>query len=272
MKEKHIGMKNGFCFIGNKAGFSGWLGNLLVGLVLATGVLALVGCAQNTSVFGGKKLVLEIPDSPMSFEFPHGDEYCLTRGENTELPFRSYHCYDASKREFYEESNILNVNDGCGASLWRLDFTTPATGKATLIRKHPWSFRDKKIGYTVPFRLAPISASTVEISIYPYGETKRLTGDAAEALLRELRTLYDSSTERKLNSTVAPTLTAEGAISGHVQYDSPLLDIEAGEQSWYIARGLNEDEALLISYGSNPCRVPNQQKLRLLLKSLGMDN
>lgn len=270
MKDKHIGMKNGFCIIGNKAGFSGWLVNLFVGLFLATGVLALVGCAQKTSVFGGKKLVLEIPDSPMSFEFPQGDEYCLTRGENTEHPFRSYHCYDAAKQEFYEESKILNVHDGCGSSLWHLNFTTPTTGKATLIRKHPWSFRTKNIGYTVPFRVAPLSAASVEISIYPYGETKRLTGEAAEALLRELRTLYDSSTERKLNRDVAPTLTAEGAISGHAQDNSPLLDIEDGEQSWYIARGLNEDEALLISHDFNPCRVPNQQKMRLLLKNLGM--
>lgn len=245
---------------------------LLMGLVLPAIVFVLPGCASAPSVFGGKKLVLEFEGAPISYDFPEGDEYCMTRGEDTEHPHRVYRRYDASTQEFYEMSEILNVNDGRGESHWRLDFTTPTTGKATLIRKHPWSFRSKNIGFSVPFKVVPLSDASVTIFVYPGGEMKKLNGATAESLLCELRELYRSAAERKLNESSMPTLSAEGAIIGHAQYDSPLVDIEDGEQSWTIARGLRESEALLLSYGTAPYRVPNQKKMLRLLNHIGLEN
>ena len=116
------------------------------------------------------------------------------------------------------------------------------------------------------------SATSVEIYVYPSGEIKQLKGEAVETIRRELRDLYTSSTERILNESSMPTLSAEGAIIGHAQYDSPLVDIEDGEQSWTIARGLRESEALLLSYGTAPYRVPNQKKMLRLLNHIGLEN
>lgn len=155
---------------------------LLVGLVLPAIVFVLPGCASAPSVFGGKKLVLEFEGAPISYDFPEGDEYCMTRGEDTEHPHRVYRRYDASTQEFYEMSEILNVADGRGESHWRLDFTTPTTGKATLIRKHPWSFRSKNIGFSVPFKVVPLSDASVTIIVYPGGEMKKLNGAPQRSL------------------------------------------------------------------------------------------
>lgn len=130
---------------------------LLSVLVLYASVFGLTGCATAPSVLGGKKLVLEFADSPISYDFPEGDEYSMIWGEKSEHPRRVYHRYNASTQEFYEMSEILNVVDGRGESHWRLDFTTPTTGTATLIQKHPWAFQGKHIGFTVPFRLSPLS-------------------------------------------------------------------------------------------------------------------
>ena len=102
---------------------------LLVGLVLPAIVFVLPGCASAPSVFGGKKLVLEFEGAPISYDFPEGDEYCMTRGEDTEHPHRVYRRYDASTQEFYEMSEILNVHDGRGESHWRLDFTRNIEGR-----------------------------------------------------------------------------------------------------------------------------------------------
>lgn len=124
----------------------------------------------------------------------------------------------------------------------------------------------------MPFRVEPLSAATVEITHYPGGETKRVCGDEAEELRREFRELYDSSSERKLATPVTPTLTADGAIYGLVQYDTPLLDIEDGVQSWTIARGLHENEALLLASGTSYYRVPNQRKMLLFLKNIGVND
>ncbi len=243
---------------------------LLWGLVLLATVFASVGCAQPQSVLGGKKLILEFTDSTISFNFPQGDEYSMTRGADSAHPHRFYHRYNAKTQEFYEMSELLNVTDGRGESLWHLDFTTPTTGKATLLKKHPWAFQGKNIGFSVPFRIAPLSATALTISVYPGYDTKRLSGDAAESILRELKDLCATSTERTLTGNTLPMLSAEGALIGHAQYDSPLVDIEDGEQSWTIARGLRANEALLLSQGTDPYRVPNQQKMLLLLKKLGV--
>ncbi len=159
VKHNIVKTKNGPCSIETRTRFSGSFILLLVGVFIAVVVFAMFGCVQKSSVFGGRKLVLEFSDAPVSFDFPQGDEYCETRGENTAHPHRLYHRYDASKQEFYEESQRLNVMDGCGSSHWYLDFSTSTTGKATLIRKHPWAFRGKRIGFSVPFRVEPLSAA-----------------------------------------------------------------------------------------------------------------
>lgn len=238
----------------------------LRGMVLFASVVALSGCVQAPSVMGGKRLVLEFEDSHIGYDFPQGDEYSMTTQLDPARPHRVYHRYDAGTQVFYEMSETLNVNDGRGESHWRLDFSTPTTGKATLLRKHPWAFRGKNPGFTVPFRVIPLSDAAVTIS--SYGGKKHLDGAAAESVLRELEELYAGAEERKLNDTAVPYLSAEGVLTGHAQYDFPLADIESGEQSWSIARGLQENEALLLSRGTDSYRVPNQQKMRLLFNRL----
>lgn len=91
VKHNIVKTKTGSCRIETRTRFSGSFILPLVGVVIAVVVFTMFGCVQKSSVFSGRKLVLVFSDAPVSFDFPHGDEYCETRGENTAYPHRLYH-------------------------------------------------------------------------------------------------------------------------------------------------------------------------------------
>lgn len=91
VKHNIVKTKNGPCRIETRTRFSGSFILPLVGVVIAVVVFTMFGCVQKSSVFCGRKLVLVFSDAPVSFDFPQGDEYCETRGENTAYPHRLYH-------------------------------------------------------------------------------------------------------------------------------------------------------------------------------------
>ena len=125
-------------------------------MLSAFSAAALVSCVQAAPSLVGKRLVLELPS---------GEERCYDFSQNHEQRrtvenHDSYHSFDAGKGEFYEESRVLGttVRGGYGYTRWRLDFATPTTGTATLVKKHP-RVRTLRVGVTVPFKTETLPES-----------------------------------------------------------------------------------------------------------------
>ena len=110
---------------------------------------ALVSCGHAAPSLTGKKLVLELSYGERSFDFPQNHELRRTV-ENVVY----YHRYDADSGELYEESRRTGdkVQDGYGYTHWRLDFSTPSAGTATLIKKHVRTRSSVRVGDSVPFK------------------------------------------------------------------------------------------------------------------------
>lgn len=119
-------------------------------LIVLGSAAALVSSVHAAPSLMGKKLVLELSSGERSFDFPQNHE--LRRTVDNVV---YYHRYDADSGEFYEESRRQGdkVRGGYGYSHWRLDFSTPTAGTATLVKKHVKSLRSMRVGDAVPFRI-----------------------------------------------------------------------------------------------------------------------
>ena len=119
-------------------------------LIVLGSAAALVSSVHAAPSLMGKKLVLELSSGERSFDFPQNHE--LRRTVDNVV---YYHRYDADSGEFYEESRRQGdkVRGGYGYSHWRLDFSTPTAGTATLVKKHVKSLRFMRVGDAVPFRI-----------------------------------------------------------------------------------------------------------------------
>ena len=117
-------------------------------LIVLGSAAALVSSVHAAPSLMGKKLVLELSSGERSFDFPQNHE--LRRTVDNVV---YYHRYDADSGEFYEESRRQGdkVRGGYGYSHWRLDFSTPTAGTATLVKKHVKSLRSMRVGDAVPF-------------------------------------------------------------------------------------------------------------------------
>ena len=119
-------------------------------LIVLGSAAAMVSSVHAAPSLTGKKLVLELSCGERSFDFPQNHE--LRRTVDNVV---YYHRYDADSGEFYEESRRQGdkVRGGYGYTHWRLDFSTPSAGTATLIKKHVRTRSSVRVGDVVPFRI-----------------------------------------------------------------------------------------------------------------------
>ena len=108
----------------------------------------------------GKQLVLERGDAPGVYPFPrkHGLRITIPGddGGSTVL----YHFYNDKISEFFEETRVKTTSGKAtgaySSTRWKLKFTEPDAGTATLMDKKGKALSNRKIGYTVSFLVEPI--------------------------------------------------------------------------------------------------------------------
>lgn len=138
-------------------------------MTVTPGLLVLAACShrkapqpppdQPPSLIG-KQLVLERSDAPGVYPFPRKHGLRITIPEDDGSSTILYHFYNAKKGEFYEETRVKNPSSKTpgeySSTRWKLQFTEPDTGTATLIDRKGKALSNKKIGYTVTFLVEPI--------------------------------------------------------------------------------------------------------------------
>ena len=143
--------------------------SLLLSLPAALGLLTLAACShrkapqpppeQPPSLIG-KQLVLERGDEPGVYPFPRKHGLRITIPEDSGGATVLYHYYNDKKSEFYEETRVKAPQDKAlgeySSTRWKLNFTSPDAGTATLIDRKGKALRNRKVGYTVSSLVEPI--------------------------------------------------------------------------------------------------------------------